>query len=337
MGSWTDHLRAGKPPDWVLAHLLASEEYYQRAGGTPEGFVRSFFLDVTGREPSRQDYQTWAPRLRTEDRAAVAARLIQAYPQALAPLGDAGDRHYLSGAQEQVRRLISEVEHLQEDVVAELGARKERKLYQMTDDALSDLRHFNRSLKAGYKREHLYEDYARADRKLHELLDAVRALGDDYRVLQRDAQRVRQADQQLHHALSIGDTSDGRGREVVQRQTQALLAEAREFQRVALYALADNREGEHVRGSIGKFTEAVEHAARSLDKGYNRDHVRTDFAAVAKAWNHVVEHLNALSPPEGNNYLRRRAQSVEVIEDQLRRQLGIDGGSRRVILQYRRK
>lgn len=51
---WVDILRVGQAPDLVLAQILGSTEYYDRAGSTPEGFVQSLYRDLLGRGPSRQ-------------------------------------------------------------------------------------------------------------------------------------------------------------------------------------------------------------------------------------------------------------------------------------------
>jgi hypothetical protein len=49
----------------VLASMLASEEYYNRNGSTPEGFVRGLYRDVLGRTTDVQPWEvaTWLNRL----------------------------------------------------------------------------------------------------------------------------------------------------------------------------------------------------------------------------------------------------------------------------------
>jgi hypothetical protein len=334
MAGWTDHLRNGKAPEWVLAQMLSSDEYYQRAGGTPEGFVRAFFLDAIGQEPPPRELQEWARRAGTGDRQAVAQALIQRYPQALQPTAEPAERHYLGGARDAVNRLASELERLQEDAAAELTGQKERELYRRSDSLLGDLRRFQRSLKAGVKREQLYGDFTQMDRKLHDLLNDLRALGPNYRSVQRDVYRVSQADQQLHYALSFGDTTPERGREVVKRQTQALLAEIEELQRTSRYALEGTREGQPVAASLDRFAAAVQVFNRGVERGADRDRLRDDYAAVDKAWSQVLSRLNELPPREGYIHVRRRAQEVDAIHDRLMRQLGLEGSRSRIILPY---
>src|SRR5262245_23138413 len=57
--SWGGQLRCGKPPDCVLAGILASCEYYDRNGGCDAGFVKGLYRDRLGRCPSREEVRTW--------------------------------------------------------------------------------------------------------------------------------------------------------------------------------------------------------------------------------------------------------------------------------------
>src|SRR5262249_21645351 len=45
--TWVGSLRSGNPPEMVLAGILASDEYFGRGGGTPEGYVTVLFQDLT--------------------------------------------------------------------------------------------------------------------------------------------------------------------------------------------------------------------------------------------------------------------------------------------------
>src|SRR4051794_23024746 len=49
---FTAQQREGQTQEGLLTALLESDEYYQRAGGTPEGFARTLLFDFTGRPPS---------------------------------------------------------------------------------------------------------------------------------------------------------------------------------------------------------------------------------------------------------------------------------------------
>jgi hypothetical protein len=335
--SWVNTMRKGNSPQQTLAKILGGPEYRVRTGGTPEGFVRGFFLDATGREPTGQELQAWVNQFRRGKPDDVAEAMIKAYPQALLPTvaQKAPERQYLGGAQEQVRDLIAEVERLQEDISVELRGRKDRALYLRADAVLGELRHLSRVLKPGYNREHIYRDFTSMDKQLHALLDGVDALGES-RILKRGAFRVRQADRQLHFVLSIGDTSAGRGKEVIREQLEALDAEARELNRAARYALANQRGAERLLRDIDAFSEEANHTLKSVVKGLDRDHVKDDLVRVHRTWGRVVEGLNALPPQQGTYALRRRAQSVDRVEEQLHSFLGVKGDRTRVIVPYNR-
>ncbi len=332
LASWTDQLRRGQPPAAVLASILSSEEYYQRAGSTPEGFVRALFQDLTRRAPPQQEWRDWERRARSEDRKTIAQNLVQRYAQAWQPPADVGQRSYLANIQERARWLLAELERFQEDAVVELRGQRERELYQRADAVLTDLRHFRRSLHGSVAREHLVDDFRRMDRKLHDLLETVHAYGDKFPSLQRAAARVRQADQQLHYALFQGDTSEVTTKQVVARQAHALAWEAQEFERIARFALTSDRPGRQaLEADVHAFTEAAEHLHKGLRAGFNRQHLLRDMRAMEQTWSRVVRGLRVLTPRE-NVFLVRRAERLDLALDRLHRQLALEGERTRFIV-----
>jgi len=74
-------IRRGQPPEVYFATLLGSQEYFDRAGDTPEGFVEKLFLDLAGRRPTGQEMRHWVRYLYHGDRAAVVQALMARYPQ----------------------------------------------------------------------------------------------------------------------------------------------------------------------------------------------------------------------------------------------------------------
>jgi uncharacterized protein DUF4214 len=83
--SWSEAMRQGTPPAQLLAGILGSDEYYRIAGGTPDGFVRSLYLDLAGREPAARELNYWTNRLATEYPRDVAYGILARYPQAWSP------------------------------------------------------------------------------------------------------------------------------------------------------------------------------------------------------------------------------------------------------------
>jgi hypothetical protein len=77
---WVNHLAQGDSPDSVLAGLLASDEYYKRAGGTPQGFITLLHRDIIKRDPSPAEMDFWVRRMYTEDRQGVADDILTQNP-----------------------------------------------------------------------------------------------------------------------------------------------------------------------------------------------------------------------------------------------------------------
>lgn len=328
--NWLGDIQRGKAPAEVLAEIIGSREYYQRAGSTPQGFIRALIVDLTGQEPSPQELQDLVRQVRADNRKDIALALMKRYPKAWRH-PEPPERDYLAGVGEVLDRLTSEIQRLQEDIVGEFNNRKERDLYQRADATLVEIRQFQRSLRAGYDRKHLYQAFTQMDEKLHGLVDAVRDQGRDNAALARTLHRIQQADHQLHYQLSFGDTSEERGGQVIQRQAQALAGEARELQRTVQYAVANIREGAQLEKDIVAFSSAAEHFAKSLQKGVNREHLQRDFAIVDKSWVQVAEGINQLPAAQGNTYLRTQARRADTVFDQLYHQMGLKGDRTRIV------
>jgi hypothetical protein len=78
-------LRQGHPPEVVLAGIVGSDEYYQRAGRRSEAFVRALFLDLAGRRPTPAEVRHWRQRSRVVGRQGVAYEMILLFPRAAQP------------------------------------------------------------------------------------------------------------------------------------------------------------------------------------------------------------------------------------------------------------
>jgi hypothetical protein len=78
---WVEAIRSGQAPEGVLAQILASDEYFQRAGNTPEGFVRRLHQDLTGRLPAPREAQFWIGQTFRGGRQDVAYQMLMRYPQ----------------------------------------------------------------------------------------------------------------------------------------------------------------------------------------------------------------------------------------------------------------
>jgi hypothetical protein len=74
---WVDRLRPGQDPLTVEASILASDEYWYRAGGNTGGWIDLLFRDTVGRPPSERDYRFWSDRARFGDRNKIAYELLR--------------------------------------------------------------------------------------------------------------------------------------------------------------------------------------------------------------------------------------------------------------------
>jgi hypothetical protein len=77
--NWVSQLQAGISPTQIQADILGSDEYYQRNGGTPDGFVRGLYHDILGRDADYDEIYSWVARLyATGSRIQVAADFLDA-------------------------------------------------------------------------------------------------------------------------------------------------------------------------------------------------------------------------------------------------------------------
>jgi len=80
---WIDQVRIGADPSTVLCRILASDEYYQRGGATPSGFVERLYVDVADRRPSREEMDSTLNRMASVDRQGVAYEMLRQHPEAV--------------------------------------------------------------------------------------------------------------------------------------------------------------------------------------------------------------------------------------------------------------
>jgi hypothetical protein len=231
---------------------------------------------------------------------------------------------YLAEVQLAARQLIFALAQLQEDVVMDLGGQKERTLYRQADDLLGRVTQFAGTVKPGASRKQLYKGFNEIDLKLSALLHAVRAVGKEQRPLQRDAVRLLAAGEQLHYALSAGDPSEERTREVIRRQAEALIGSARDLEQTIHYALADSPDRGNLEDNLHRLIEAGEQFRKGLGKKADRRQLRELFARVSHEWQAVGMGLRRLTPRE-NNYLLRSANRVDRYFERLFHLLGVKG------------
>jgi hypothetical protein len=239
-------------------------------------------------------------------------------------------KEYVTVVRAETGYLVRAVERLQEAIVEELSGRKERTLYRRADEVLTLALEFEAALRGAPTRAQLYAWFTEFDGKMHELLEAVDGLGKEARGLRREAARVREADEELHFALSAGDTSAERVRQVMKRQARRLLSSARELERTAQYALL-KMPGDVSPGDFRKLVEAAALFEKSAEAGAAPEQLRKAFAELDRAWAKAVGVLKQVKPRE-NRYLLRSAAEVDRLHERLHRLLGLKGERARLIL-----
>jgi len=80
MATWVNSLNQGTPPDQVLTGILASDEYYRRAGGTPQGFIARLYADVLNQTASAATLDFWTRRMYTVDRPTLIMEFLHQHP-----------------------------------------------------------------------------------------------------------------------------------------------------------------------------------------------------------------------------------------------------------------
>lgn len=319
---WINDLQRGVPPDQVLAQILASEEYYQLAGSTPEGFVRQLFDDFRGREPAREELRTWVRQVQARRRDEVALAFLREGPGPQPPRPPA-DADYFAELGDAIRQVHRRLEDLAEDIADELEGKPERDLVRRTEAVLDDLHDLQRVARPGVPRERMARAFDRFDRSLDGLLDAVRRAAGGRRPLQRAADRVAQADQRLHLAFHADQQPPARPDPALQRQADALLLQARQLRRTAGLVLSDPSAGGRILRNLDQFLDRAERFRGSAQGGADLQRLRRDFAVLLEPWGAAVRDINGLPPAGGFYILRLQAQRVEQTTSWLQRQLGV--------------
>jgi hypothetical protein len=75
MQNWLRALTSGGGLEAVRKGLLASQEYFNRQGGTAAAYIQALYRDTLGRPASAAEVARWAPAV-AKDRADVVRRIV---------------------------------------------------------------------------------------------------------------------------------------------------------------------------------------------------------------------------------------------------------------------
>jgi len=239
------------------------------------------------------------------------------------PAGKALPKQYLEGVRAEARNLRAEVERLQEDLVSDPAAQKDRTLYKQTEALLAEVGRFEHEVKAAATQDALLKHFDTLDAHVRTLTAAVRKAAPGGQTMQRSADYINSANEELYYALAGADNQ--RSGKVTERQAHAFAEAVLDLQRTAKYALASSGADRAVLiDSIGALEAAAERFAKTLQNKADLKQRQTDFGAVDKAWSRLVQGLALLKPAE-NVHLLRSASRVDRLHERMYRLLDIKG------------
>lgn len=226
----------------------------------------------------------------------------------------------------KTRQLSDAVEHLQADIVEDLTSVKEKQLFRIADQVLHDLAKMEKLLgKRAPAREELYQHFDKIDADVELLGKAVRELVPQrYLLIIRGAQRVHILTDDLHYAVSKGDASPMRVRQVIARQARAMTEAAKKLSLAAEYALGGTPGRGELLVDLKKLAEACKPFEAVAATTQDLEKCKKEFVNLNDAWQRVVHGISLLGPTE-NAYLIRSAVRADTVHERLFRIFGIKG------------
>ena len=217
-----------------------------------------------------------------------------------------------------VRQLVDEIEHLEEDLHFE-RVRVSRELYDQVDQTLQAAVHFERVVQQQGDQEHLTRDFQQMDRIIHELVNTLASMEQSW--IRRAASRIQYADQQLHYQLVPRNGGQGSTnfRERVARHAHVLELESRQLAQATKTPYGRAAQQAELAGAIDSFADAAEHFHASVERGADREHLRSDFSELDDQWHRVAHQVNR---SQYGIYLRGRAARVNQVHNQLHALVG---------------
>jgi hypothetical protein len=212
-------------------------------------------------------------------------------------------------AEQWVRQLENELDHLDEDIYYERGTYPAG-LAEQIDRASRAAARFRQVLRRNVAHQQLMRDFNEMDQAVHQLVNSLERSGDPW--LRRQASRIRYPDEQLHFVLQrmAADQQPG-SQELLARQAHLLDSEARTLQDLIERAAHRN---DPLRAAARDFAVSAEQFHRVVQRGAGLQRVYNEFQSVDQRWQEVVDQINR--SPYGL-YLRRSAQNVNRVQNQI--------------------
>ena len=210
-------------------------------------------------------------------------------------------------------RLDIELEHLVEDVAATVPRQHHNLIYQHANHVLKEVHHFRKTLNSGDV-NHIYNDFARMDKEVHELMKTIDVVGRDSYALNKGLERVHNADQQLHYLLTQGNA--GKWKDAVARQAHLLEKEGASLLHTLSHFAPQGPDGQKLRAAVTRFVKQAQHFHHTAEEHPNKAHMVTDFREVDQTWHQIVDLLNH-SWQGQHFYIRNVAGRVNEIHNTL--------------------
>jgi hypothetical protein len=236
---------------------------------------------------------------------------------------DAGGPDYLTATLNATLDLSREVRTLQHSFATIPGPPQGRGLYNQADKIQMDLANLEVLLTRKVARDAVYSTYAQADSKVNRLLDDLQGIATWDPAVRMAARRVRDAQQDLHFALSGGDTAPARVAELVHGQTLLLHSRVEDLEGLVRFALLNQQPS--LRGwkeDFDNLRKSVAALQRAEQDKSTREDLKKQLHQTDKAWNHLVVRYRAL--PEGQYaYVRHAFAQVDRVLERLATLLGV--------------
>jgi hypothetical protein len=220
--------------------------------------------------------------------------------------------------------LVQELERLQEDVVQFLLPPQEPKTYREVEILLRDASRLENAIKPGADPEALLKKHAEFERRLVAVMKTIRAIGPEQRAIQRSADHVQSANEELFYSLVAGDGGAKEPGQAIHRQAAALAQAARNLEQTAKVSLTADLTKKVLYDDIKKLAQQSERFAKGIGADTDRAAAAKDFQGVDAAYAQVVQHM-ALLQAGDNLFLVRSAGRFDRLHGRLHRLLGIQG------------
>lgn len=205
----------------------------------------------------------------------------------------------LAGLRGAAQLLGQELESAEQYIVLKGGLGPvERAFYKMTDAALKQLRKLNKQLAGTPTRQQLYQNFTPLQERVNWLLDNVQDTFALDTPMRHIANRIAAGLVEVRYNLLLGDTNEGRSRELLQSQIRALLMAAQNLNATGQYVLGSETNQAALVVNMKALVQATQQLQLKYAGGAMGEELRQAFALVTAAWERVTAGIGMTSSEE---------------------------------------